>query len=184
MFFKIVIAAALIAAVSTEPKPCICTLEFQPVCGSNGVTYGNKCQFSCAQRDNPALSIRTSGECDSDSDNSIQVEKEEETCICTFDMRPLCGSDGVVYNNPCLFDCAQKKNPVLTVLHTGTCDSTPELPSIAIDPPVLRQTQLCICTREFNPVCASNGKTYGNQCEFECAKRDLKDLEITSQGSC
>lgn len=29
----------------------------------------------------------------------------------------------------------------------------------------------CVCTFMFLPLCASNGVTYANKCEFECDKR-------------
>ena len=65
--FEITFIQTTLNFIYTEEDPCelrICTLEFDPVCGSDGVTYGNLCQFNFAKRcDNPDLEIENRGVC-------------------------------------------------------------------------------------------------------------------------
>lgn len=46
----------------------------------------------------------------------------------------------------------------------------------------------CFCTFEYNPVCASNGETFANECMFECIAESPRGLRlglfITSYGVC
>lgn len=43
---------------------------------------------------------------------------------------------------------------------------------------------VCACTLEYVPLCASNNITYPNKCAFECEKKKDTKLEIKFRGEC
>jgi len=113
------------ASESQKPTTCpdICTQEFNPVCGNNDVTYSNPCKLKAAVCKNnlPGLAVAYKGMCAEKEPiieaQAIEAENGEKDCDakrCTFEINPICGSDGLVYENPCLFGKAVCKNVDLT----------------------------------------------------------------------
>lgn len=62
------IAALLIQSSAAEEDDCFITLEYDPVCSSDGVTYSNRGSFACAQKkaekEKKSLTIKSNGTCE------------------------------------------------------------------------------------------------------------------------
>lgn len=87
-------------------QPTICTLEYMPYCGVDGITYGNKCMIDAAK-----VEIAYQGEC--------QQANETLSKPCTKEYMPVCGNDGQTYGNKCMAEAAGAE-----IVSEGECVST------------------------------------------------------------
>jgi len=132
--------------------------ELAPVdlCGTDQLTYANFCDLKCA--------IGTDGCKDINNCPQVQFPGQcpEEACEeCPNTVDPLCGVDGVTYQNKCLWlmcypDCTPEICDPVDLLCQGECVDSEACPN---------------CDEKCVPVCGLDGnvkKTYMNDCAREC----------------
>lgn len=161
-----------------ELPACACTRDRKPVCGTDGVTYSNLCVLRCHARTRTELVMRSRGPCAEE----VKVAEQDlpPTCPCPRNMQPMCGTDGITYNNLCLLNCAAHYKQV-ALKFEGSCED-----EVSISPMGQLKTSSsdCICRKDYIPICGSDGVTYPNPCMMNCAVFKNDELVMSHPGSC
>ncbi|KAG8316609.1 hypothetical protein J6590_046655 [Homalodisca vitripennis] len=181
-----------------------CPLQYNPVCGSDGLAYRNLCELrasSCRQTKN--IETVHQGVCNGCETKTCGYFSTCETdklgvaqCVCVENCpkdeapAPVCGSDGVTYENICelrKFVC-ESKLPI-ELDYEGDCELCLD---VQCKYGARCRAGVCICPSACpdeldEPVCASNMMTYKNECDMQkhaCALDPPAMLTVIFFGAC
>ncbi|XP_076328006.1 agrin-like isoform X3 [Tachypleus tridentatus] len=185
--------------------PSSCEPVMRPVCGTDQVTHDNVCEMrrhACIQR--TVVAVAYKGVCDlkgpchdfeCHSGAMCVVKKEKPVCecpTCSEEFQPVCGSDGILYSNPCKLkkeSCERRTN--IEIVYDGRCDRCEnkrcEYYAVCEDDGNGGAKCVCpqACVQLESPVCGNDGETYRNECELKVAACNKKQyIKVVSKGPC
>ena len=174
-----------------------CQQIFDPVCGSDGMTYGSDCSLKLAACQNPFLTIikQCEGKCPchpkgtstehSDRKKGVGRSGSLQDCnrICPKLLKPVCGSNGETYDNDCLLEIAACENPEqnITVECRKKCPCQSKGPST--EHPDCKHLG---CHWLYNPVCGTDGQKYPNSgcLDLAACENPSQNITLGCKGEC
>ncbi|XP_010211992.1 PREDICTED: serine protease inhibitor Kazal-type 5 [Tinamus guttatus] len=151
-----------------------CPRNYEPVCGTDDITYSNECGICLHNREHRAhVGKQHEGECKQrtvqvDCSSYHKITKDDGVLVaCPRIVKPVCGSDSSTYSNECEI-CAYnvEHHANITKKHDGVCKhETSEVDCSQYPTKVTEDGETLVsCPKILDPVCGTDGFTYENEC--------------------